>query len=93
MVRHAGSHPDSRCRCAGCPERAEAPIPPRQHLPDLDEAWEELILKCLERDPEDRISDAEEIVAFLESLTGREETPNSEGRKKSWWPFATKPEA
>ncbi len=70
----------------------EDPIPPRQHKPDLDEAWGELILKCLERDPENRMPDAEAIVSFLENV-GSREASHSEGRKKSWWPFAAKPEA
>ena len=68
----------------------ENPLPPSHHKPDIDEAWEELILSCLERDPKDRIDDAEEIVAFLEGDMNRDELSKGRRRKwqPSWWPFA-----
>lgn len=67
------------------------PVPPRQHMPELDEVWEDLIMRCLERDPKERISDAEEIVAFLEGGNGDDpDLPAKDRRKRpqtSWWPF------
>lgn len=57
------------------------PVPPRRHMPDLDPCWEKLIMMCLERDPQERIADAEQIVAILEGR-GVEVAG-----KKSWWPF------
>jgi tetratricopeptide (TPR) repeat protein/tRNA A-37 threonylcarbamoyl transferase component Bud32 len=44
---------------------------PRQFLPDLSLTWEHAILRCLEREPEDRFGDAREVVAALEGgVTG-----------------------
>ncbi len=45
----------------------EPATPPRNYVPDLDPAWEHAILRCLERQPEDRFADAREVVAALES--------------------------
>jgi len=39
---------------------------PRHYLPDLDLTWEHVILRCLERQPEDRYSDARDVIAALE---------------------------
>jgi serine/threonine protein kinase len=39
---------------------------PREVVPDLDRRWEEVILRCLERQPEDRYSDAQEIIRALD---------------------------
>jgi serine/threonine protein kinase len=44
----------------------EAPTPPRQHRPDLGERWEQVILRCLERDPAKRFAAAPEVLAALE---------------------------
>jgi eukaryotic-like serine/threonine-protein kinase len=44
---------------------------PRHYLPDLDLSWERAILRCLEREPEDRYSDARDVIAALEGgVTG-----------------------
>ena len=44
---------------------------PRHYLPDLDLTWEHAILRCLEREPEDRFSDPRDVVAALEGgVTG-----------------------
>ncbi len=44
---------------------------PRHYLPDLDLSWERAILRCLEREPEDRFSDVREVIAALEGgVTG-----------------------
>ena len=42
------------------------PVPPRRHLPELSDAWERLILQCLERDPERRPASGDAIAALLE---------------------------
>jgi len=39
---------------------------PREIVPELDEGWEEVILRCLERQPEDRYADAQEIIRALD---------------------------
>ena len=44
---------------------SEAPKPPRELAPDLDPVWESVIMRCLERQPEDRFQRAGEIVAAL----------------------------
>ncbi len=43
----------------------EDPPPPRTHVPDLDEAWEQAILRCLERNPAKRFASADDLVAAL----------------------------
>jgi eukaryotic-like serine/threonine-protein kinase len=43
----------------------EPPVPPRKVCPQLSPAWEEVILRCLRRDPGERFSHAEQIAAAL----------------------------
>ncbi len=43
----------------------EEPPSPRIHLPDLDRRWEEVILRCLARKPEDRYAEAQEVIRGL----------------------------
>lgn len=62
----------------------EDPIPPSRFKPDISEKWEELILSCLERDPNNRIREADDIVAFLE---GDEELGSRKKWQPSWWPL------
>jgi len=62
------------------------PVPPRHHMPELDESWEDLIMRCLERDPKERIADAEEIVALLEGRNG-DSPAGAKAPRKTWWPF------
>ncbi len=44
----------------------EEPPSPRVHLPDLDQRWEEVILRCLAREPENRYDEAQDIIRVLE---------------------------
>jgi eukaryotic-like serine/threonine-protein kinase len=44
---------------------SEAPIPPRKLEPRLSAVWESVILRCLERDPAQRFSNAESVAAAL----------------------------
>ncbi len=44
----------------------EEPPSPREFLPDLDPRWEEVILRCLARQPEDRYAEAQDIIKVLE---------------------------
>src|SRR6266568_504110 len=43
----------------------ERPASPRVHVPDLDPAWEDVILRCLEPVPARRFASAEEVVRAL----------------------------
>ena len=43
----------------------EAPPPPTRDVPDLDPRWEEVILRCLARDPASRFARPEDVVAAL----------------------------
>ncbi len=77
----------------------EDPPPPRQVVPDLDDTWDELIHRCLERDPKQRLPQAEDIVGILEG--GRQALPSltevtcpaditpppAKRSLRSWWPF------
>lgn len=65
-------------------ERLEGDAPsPRTFMPDLDRRWERVILKCLERLPEDRFQSVVEIVTELEPTQriemGSEESPWPQG--------------
>jgi eukaryotic-like serine/threonine-protein kinase len=42
---------------------------PRIHVPDLDPRWEAVILRCLEREPDDRFAGARDVVDALEDPT------------------------
>ncbi len=44
----------------------EDPPSPRLYLPDLDRRWEKLVLRCLERDPDDRFASPQEIIRVLD---------------------------
>ncbi len=59
----------------------EDPPSPRIYLPDLDRRWEELILRCLERDPKDRFESAQEIIRLLDGDASEWLVPDRSG----WW--------
>lgn len=64
-------------------ERLEGDAPsPRTLVPDLDRRWETVILKCLERLPEDRFQSVAEIAAELEPTRRIESATGSKG--SSW---------
>ncbi|MEM8963054.1 MAG: serine/threonine-protein kinase [Acidobacteriota bacterium] len=43
------------------------PEPPRKHVADLPLAWDQTIMRCLERDPAKRFATAESLVASLDA--------------------------
>ena len=43
----------------------EEPPSPRSIRPDLDERWEKVILRCLERRPENRYAEAQDVIRVL----------------------------
>lgn len=43
----------------------ESPVSLHAHVPGLDTKWQEVTLRCLERDPSDRFATAEDVVAAL----------------------------
>ena len=57
----------------------EAPSP-RSHLPGLDRKWERVILRCLERQPQDRFESVEELITTLE--TDAVALPHSRRRRR-----------
>ncbi|MBI2840650.1 MAG: protein kinase [Acidobacteria bacterium] len=63
----------------------EAPVPPREIVPEMDRVWESVILKCLERDPRDRFRTAGEIVEALKRhrVVGLRRTRNRRWRVAS----------
>jgi serine/threonine-protein kinase len=65
----------------------EDPIPPRRFMPELDDVWDHLILRCLERDPKERLRDAAEIVTILEGGKGDLPRDRKKWPPSSWWPF------
>ncbi len=57
----------------------ENPPSPRDYVPDLDERWERVILRCLERDPSKRFQSAHQL---MEALTGEAPVkPPATGRR------------
>lgn len=78
----------------------ELPVPPRQLVPTLGEAWNSTILRCLEREPHARFATALDVI---DALKGHEpaativltpSTPGPDGRAKTshvrlWWAVAT----
>jgi len=44
------------------------PVPIREHLPEIDEKWEAVIDRCLQRKPEDRYPDAGAVIAHLDAM-------------------------
>ena len=49
--------------------RVEQDAPsPRVFVPDIDPAWEEVILCCLERDPDNRFTEADQIIHRLDGM-------------------------
>jgi eukaryotic-like serine/threonine-protein kinase len=48
----------------------EPPVSPRVHVADIDPLWEDTILRCLARRPEDRFASAADVVAALHGGRG-----------------------
>jgi tetratricopeptide (TPR) repeat protein/tRNA A-37 threonylcarbamoyl transferase component Bud32/TolB-like protein len=55
-------------------KRLQEPAPsPRVHLSDLDPAWETTVLRCLERDPDDRFPTVRHVVRSLGATKAEED--------------------
>ncbi len=65
----------------------EEPPSPRIHLPDLDPRWEEVILRCLARNPEDRYAEAQDLIRVLEGDDSRLLLPTPAGRLRKLIPW------
>ncbi len=65
----------------------EDPPAPRALVPELDPAWESVILRCLEREPAGRFTDLGEIVRALEG--GTPDAPSREP-ETLWWGRSTR---
>ncbi|MEM1182560.1 MAG: protein kinase, partial [Acidobacteriota bacterium] len=51
------------------------PLPPRAHVPDLDPRWDDAIMRCLDRSPDERPASAAEVIAILEGDVAKVEGP------------------
>lgn len=69
---------------------SEEAIPPRQHNPLLPIELEDVVLRCLEKDPEDRFQTVEELRRAL--LDVRLEDEWSPERAAEWWNCKACPE-
>ncbi|RMG09891.1 MAG: serine/threonine protein kinase, partial [Planctomycetota bacterium] len=62
----------------------EEPAPPRDHVPDLPSAFEEVILRAMEKSPEDRFQSAAEMrSALAAALEGTDEGAVSRTTRKA----------
>jgi serine/threonine-protein kinase len=53
----------------------EVPTPPSQYNPTIPTALEEIIMRCLEKEPQMRFQDASQLARALEALSGEKEPP------------------
>lgn len=60
----------------------EDPPSPRIHLPDLDQSWEDTILRCLKLDPTERFASAQGIIRMLDGEESEFLSPEQTGL---WW--------
>ena len=68
----------------------EAVVPPTQHVPDLPADLEQVILRCLEKAPENRFPNAEELAHALADLESADRWGEDEAAR--WWREQTQPE-
>ncbi|MEN1679634.1 MAG: serine/threonine-protein kinase [Planctomycetota bacterium] len=62
---------------------SEAVTPPREVNPDLPLALEDVILRCLEKDPDDRFQDVGQLKAAIRDLDLADEWSGEHARQ--WW--------
>jgi serine/threonine-protein kinase len=62
---------------------SEQPKPPREWNPDIPMELEEIILRCLEKQPEDRFQDIPALRETLDQVPGAERWSASEAA--NWW--------
>src|SRR3984957_2447389 len=66
-------------------KRLKAPAPsPKLRIPDLDEKWELVIARCLEREPEQRFASAEEVAEALHGGAMPARPPGATGQSAAW---------
>jgi eukaryotic-like serine/threonine-protein kinase len=58
----------SRSRLSAITQLDEMPVPPRQHVPELDERWEAWILRCLQPNPARRFGSVDEALKALDGV-------------------------
>jgi eukaryotic-like serine/threonine-protein kinase len=46
---------------------SEQPTPPKRHNPELPDWMQEMVLKMMAKNPEDRYADMDEVLAFIET--------------------------
>lgn len=64
-------------------QASETPRPPRDLNPDIPVELEEIILRCLEKQPEDRVQDALALREMLEQVPATEDWSSSIAAQ--WW--------
>src|SRR5580698_10059603 len=66
-------------------KRLKAPAPsPKLRVPDLDEKWEVVIARCLEREPEQRFASAEDVAEALRGGAMPARPPSVTGQSAAW---------
>jgi eukaryotic-like serine/threonine-protein kinase len=74
-------------------KRLKAPAPsPKLRIPDLDEKWELVIARCLEREPEQRFASAEEVAETLRGGAMPARPLSASGQSTAWGAPATTPD-
>lgn len=62
---------------------SENPVPPRDYEPDIPELLEDIVMRCLEKDPEDRFQDVGDLRRALRDIVF--DSPWTFERANEWW--------
>ncbi len=62
---------------------SEDPVPPRDLMPEIPEPLEDIVMRCLEKDPEDRFQDVGDLRRALRDLVF--DSPWTFERANEWW--------
>ena len=62
-------HGSNKMKVMHC-QASEPPVPPQDHVPGLSDEISDIVLKCLEKRPEGRFQNADELICALDGALG-----------------------